>query len=67
VAIFKIQSAEALGRTHELAAERDRTLQAVSVTRQQLLDDPAAAEVARVRDQRRGGHRPRARARRNCE
>jgi len=39
VAILKVQSAEALGRTHELAAERDRTLQAVSVTRQQLLDE----------------------------
>jgi len=39
VAILKIQSAEALGRTHELAAERDRTLHAVSVTRQQLLDE----------------------------
>jgi outer membrane protein OmpA-like peptidoglycan-associated protein len=39
VAILKVQSAEALGRTHELAAERDRTLQAVSVTKQQLLDE----------------------------
>jgi len=39
VAILKIQSAEALGRTHELAAERDRTQQAVNVTRQQLLDE----------------------------
>ena len=39
VAILKIQSAEALGRTHELAAERDRTLQAVNVTKQQLLDE----------------------------
>jgi outer membrane protein OmpA-like peptidoglycan-associated protein len=39
VAILKIQSAEALGRTHELAAERDRTLQAVSATKQQLLDE----------------------------
>jgi len=39
VAILKIQSAEALGRTHELAAERDRTQQAVSVTKQQLLDE----------------------------
>jgi len=39
VAILKVQSAEALGRTHELAAERDRTLQAVNVTKQQLLDE----------------------------
>jgi len=39
VAILKIQSAETLGRTHELAAERDRTLQVVSVTKQQLLDE----------------------------
>ena len=39
VAILKIRSAEALGRTHELAAERDRTLEAVSVTKQQLLDE----------------------------
>jgi outer membrane protein OmpA-like peptidoglycan-associated protein len=39
VALLKIQAAEALGRTHELAAERDRTQQAVSVTRQQLLDE----------------------------
>jgi len=39
VAILKIRAAEALGRTHELAAERDRTLQAVTVTRQQLLDE----------------------------
>lgn len=39
VAILKIQAAEALGRTHELAAERDRTLQAISVTKQQLLDE----------------------------
>lgn len=39
VAILKIRSAEALGRTHELAAERDRTLQAVSITRQQLLEE----------------------------
>jgi outer membrane protein OmpA-like peptidoglycan-associated protein len=39
VAILKIQSAEALGRTHELAAERDRTLQTLSVTKQQLLDE----------------------------
>jgi outer membrane protein OmpA-like peptidoglycan-associated protein len=38
VAILKIQSAEALGRTHELAAERDHTLQAVTATRQTLLD-----------------------------
>ena len=38
VAILKIQSAETLGRTHELAAERDRTLQAVTATRQTLLD-----------------------------
>ena len=39
MAILKIRSAEALGRTHELAAERDRTLEAVSVTKQQLLDE----------------------------
>ena len=39
VAILKIQAAEALGRTHTLAAERDKTLQAVSVTKQQLLED----------------------------
>jgi outer membrane protein OmpA-like peptidoglycan-associated protein len=39
VAMLKIQSAEAIGRTHELVAERDRTLQAVSVTRQQQLDE----------------------------
>jgi outer membrane protein OmpA-like peptidoglycan-associated protein len=39
VAILKIQAAEALGRTHELAAERDRTLQAVNITKQQLLDE----------------------------
>ena len=39
VAILKIQAAEALGRTHELAAERDRTLQAISATKQQLLDE----------------------------
>jgi outer membrane protein OmpA-like peptidoglycan-associated protein len=39
VAILKVQAAEAIGRTHELAAERDRTLQAVSVTKQQLLDE----------------------------
>ena len=38
IAILKIQAAEALGRTHELAAERDRTLQALAATRQQLLD-----------------------------
>jgi outer membrane protein OmpA-like peptidoglycan-associated protein len=38
VAILKVQSAEALGRTHELAAERDRTVQAVTATRQTLLD-----------------------------
>jgi len=38
VAILKVQSAEALGRTHELAAERDRTLQSVTATRQTLLD-----------------------------
>jgi outer membrane protein OmpA-like peptidoglycan-associated protein len=38
VAILKIQSAEALGRTHELAAERDRTNQSVTATRQTLLD-----------------------------
>ncbi len=39
VAMLKIQAAEALGRTHELAAERDRTLQAVRITKQQLLDE----------------------------
>ncbi|HZJ56117.1 MAG TPA: OmpA family protein [Myxococcaceae bacterium] len=39
VALLKIQAAEALGRTHELAAERDRTLQAVAATKQQLLDE----------------------------
>jgi outer membrane protein OmpA-like peptidoglycan-associated protein len=39
IAILKIQAAEALGRTHELAAERDRTLQALAATRQQLLDE----------------------------
>ena len=39
VAILKTQAAEALGRTHELAAERDRTLQALSVAKQQLLDE----------------------------
>jgi outer membrane protein OmpA-like peptidoglycan-associated protein len=39
IAILKIQAAEALGRTHELAAERDRTLQALGATRQQLLDE----------------------------
>ncbi len=39
VAILKIQAAEAVGRTHELAAERDRTLQAINVTKQQLLDE----------------------------
>lgn len=38
VALLKLQAAEALGRTHALAAERDRTLQEVSLTRQQLLD-----------------------------
>jgi outer membrane protein OmpA-like peptidoglycan-associated protein len=39
VALLKIQAAEAAGRTHELAAERDRTLQAISATKQQLLDE----------------------------
>jgi len=39
VAILKIRAAEALGRTHELAAERDRTLQTVRVTKQQLLEE----------------------------
>ena len=39
IAILKIQAAEALGRTHELAAERDRTLQVLAATRQQLLDE----------------------------
>ena len=39
IAILKVQAAEALGRTHELAAERDRTLHAVSATRQQMLDE----------------------------
>src|SRR5262249_46521527 len=39
VAILKIRAAEALGRTHELAAERDPTLQAVNVTKQKLLDE----------------------------
>ena len=39
VAILKVQAAEALGRTHELAAERDHTLQAVSATKQQMLDE----------------------------
>src|SRR5262249_26040634 len=38
VAILKIQAAEALGRTHELAIERDRTVQALSALKQQLLD-----------------------------
>lgn len=38
VAILKVQAAEAMGRTHELAAERDRTLQEVAATRQQLLE-----------------------------
>lgn len=39
VVILKVQAAEALGRTHELAAERDKTLQALTVTRQQMLDE----------------------------
>ena len=39
VAILKIQAAEAVGRTHELAAERDRALRALSATKQQMLDD----------------------------
>jgi outer membrane protein OmpA-like peptidoglycan-associated protein len=39
VALLKIQAAEAVGRTRELAAERDRTLQAISATKQQLLDE----------------------------
>ena len=39
IAILKIQAAEALGRTHELASERDRTLQALAATRQKLLDE----------------------------
>jgi outer membrane protein OmpA-like peptidoglycan-associated protein len=39
IAILKVQAAEALGRTHELAAERDRTLQALGATRQQMLDE----------------------------
>jgi len=38
VALLKIEAAEALGRTRALAAERDRTLQALSIDRQQLLD-----------------------------
>lgn len=39
VAILKVEAAEALGRTHELAAERDKTLQSLSATKQQMLDD----------------------------
>ena len=39
VAVLKLEAAEALGRTHAIAAERDKTLQQVSATKQQLLDD----------------------------
>ncbi|HVP59842.1 MAG TPA: OmpA family protein [Myxococcaceae bacterium] len=39
IALLKIRAAEALGRTHELAAERDRTLQLLSATKQRMLDE----------------------------
>ncbi len=39
VAILKVEAAEAMGRTHALAAERDRTLRELAATKQQLLDD----------------------------
>jgi len=38
VAMLKLEAAEALGRTHTLADERDKTVQEVSLTKQQLLD-----------------------------
>ena len=38
VALLKIQAAEALGRTHQLAAQRDHTLEELSATKQLLLD-----------------------------
>ncbi|MGZ6164140.1 MAG: DUF4398 domain-containing protein, partial [Myxococcaceae bacterium] len=39
VAVLKLEAAEALGRTHAIASERDKTLQEVSATKQQLLED----------------------------
>jgi len=39
VAVLKLEAAEALGRTHAIATERDKTLKEVSATKQQLLDD----------------------------
>ena len=39
VAILKVQAAEALGRTHELAAERDKTLEAVRIAKEQQLNE----------------------------
>ena len=48
VAILKIQSAETLGRTHQIAAQRDQTLMALSATKQQMLEE-AQQNLAQAR------------------
>jgi outer membrane protein OmpA-like peptidoglycan-associated protein len=48
VAILKVQAAETLGRTHQLAAERDQTLMAVGATKQRMLEE-AQQNLAQAR------------------
>jgi len=48
VAILKLHAAEALGRTHQLAAERDQTLMALGATKQRMLEE-AQQNLAQAR------------------
>jgi outer membrane protein OmpA-like peptidoglycan-associated protein len=48
VAILKVQSAETLGRTHQLASERDQTLQALGATKERMLEE-AQQKLAQAR------------------